>query len=173
MERKDLLNGFAHFGTQLKGDAHDTVRCRLPRLTLVTAALLSAALLHAVPAETSGEKKGEPFTLVARSAILIDQASGRVLYQRNADQPFVPASLAKLLSLHIIYEKLADRSISRTDVVSLSAQAWANNQAPGSTLMNLGPGQIVTVEELMKGTTLRFVEKMNSKSPRQSTPGMS
>ena len=127
------------------------MRCRLPRLTLVIAALLSAALLHAVPAETSGEKKGEPFTLVARSAILIDQASGRVLYQRNADQPFVPASLAKLMSLHIIYEKLADRSISRTDVVSLSTHAWANNQAPGSTLMNLGPGQIVTVEELMKG----------------------
>jgi serine-type D-Ala-D-Ala carboxypeptidase (penicillin-binding protein 5/6) len=127
------------------------VRCRLPRLTLVCAALLSAAMLHAVPAETSGEKKGEPFTLVARSAILIDQASGRVLYQRNADQPLVPASLAKLMSLHIIYEKLADRSISRTDVVSLSVHAWANNQAPGSTLMNLGPGQIVTVEELMKG----------------------
>lgn len=127
------------------------MRCRLPRLTLVIAALLSAALLHAIPAETSGEKKGEPFTLVAQSAILIDQASGRVLYQRNADQPFVPASLAKLMSLHIIYEKLADRSISRTDVVSLSAHAWADHQAPGSTLMNLGPGQIVTVEELMKG----------------------
>ena len=44
------------------------MRCRLPRLKLVIAALLSAALLHAVPAETSRKKKGEPFTLVALPA---------------------------------------------------------------------------------------------------------
>ena len=80
--------------------------------------------------------------------------SGRILYERNADQPFVPASLAKLMTLHIVYEKLADRTISRNDVVGLTANAWANNQAPGSSLMNLGPGQIVTVEELMKGVAI-------------------
>jgi D-alanyl-D-alanine carboxypeptidase (penicillin-binding protein 5/6) len=112
---------------------------------------LTATRLPAGPAETLPEPARDPFHLFARSAILIDQASGRVLYQRNADQPFVPASLVKLMSLHIVYQKLQDRTISRTDVVFLSSNAWANHQAPGSTLMNLGPGQIVTVEELMKG----------------------
>jgi serine-type D-Ala-D-Ala carboxypeptidase (penicillin-binding protein 5/6) len=125
------------------------VRRRFPRLILVL--LLTASRLPAVPAETSSDLRGKPFALSARSAILIDQASGRVLYQRGADQPLVPASLAKLMSLHIVYEKLADRSIRRSDVVSLTSHAWADNQAPGSTLMNLEPGQIVTVEELMKG----------------------
>jgi serine-type D-Ala-D-Ala carboxypeptidase (penicillin-binding protein 5/6) len=100
------------------------------------------------------EPSKDPFVLYARSAILIDQVTGRVLYERNADQPFVPASLAKLMTLHIIYEKLDDRTISRTDVVSLTANAWAAHQAPGSSLMNLGPGQIVTVEELMKGVAI-------------------
>ena len=66
----------------------------------------------------------------------------------------VPASLAKLMTLHIVFQKLADRTISRSDVVTLSSNAWAEHQAPGSTLMNLGPGQIVTVEELMKGTAI-------------------
>jgi D-alanyl-D-alanine carboxypeptidase (penicillin-binding protein 5/6) len=86
--------------------------------------------------------------------VLIDQVSGRILYQRNPDQPMVPASLAKLMTLHIVYQKLADRTISRSDVVTLSSNAWADHQAPGSTLMNLGPGQIVTVEELMKGAAI-------------------
>ena len=145
--------------------------------------MLVTGRLLAGPAETAHEPTREPFHLFARSAILIDQASGRVLYQRNADQPYVPASLAKLMSLHIVYQKLQDRTISRSDVVSLSANAWANHQAPGSTLMHLGPGQIVTVEELMKGmavasgndaatalaeyvagSTQRFVQLMNEES---------
>jgi D-alanyl-D-alanine carboxypeptidase (penicillin-binding protein 5/6) len=132
---------------------------RLPRSALPIALVLLAFSaggvgLAASPAENAG---GNPFPtapLWARAAILIDQATGRVLYQQNADQPFVPASLAKLMSLHLVYGKLADGSIRRDDVVSLTANAWAANQAPGSTLMNLGPGQIVTVEELMKGAAI-------------------
>jgi D-alanyl-D-alanine carboxypeptidase (penicillin-binding protein 5/6) len=117
---------------------------------IVPGSALSAAAAMG-PAQTVPHGPGDPPALSARAAILIDEATGRVLYHRNADQAFVPASLAKLMSLHIIYERLADRSISRSDVVSLSSNAWAQHQAPGSTLMNLEPGQIVTVEELMKG----------------------
>jgi serine-type D-Ala-D-Ala carboxypeptidase (penicillin-binding protein 5/6) len=103
---------------------------------------------------TTGHPPNDPLPLSARSAILIDEASGRVLYQKNPDQAMVPASLAKLMTLHIVYQKLADRTISRSDVVSLSTNAWADHQAPGSTLMNLGPGQIVTVQELMLGVAI-------------------
>ncbi len=117
-------------------------------------ALSPAGALFAGPPETVARLDKEPLALSARSAVLIDQVSGRVLYQRNADQPMVPASIAKLMTLHIVYQKLADRTISRADVVTLSSNAWADHQAPGSTLMNLGPGQIVTVEELMKGVAI-------------------
>ncbi|MGA2477146.1 MAG: D-alanyl-D-alanine carboxypeptidase family protein [Spirochaetia bacterium] len=123
-------------------------------ISLALAALLCAAPLSAVPVLKMTEPAKAPFVLYARSAILIDQVTGRILYERNADQPFVPASLAKLMTLHIIYEKLDDRSISRSDVVHLTSNAWAAHQAPGSSLMNLGPGQIVTVEELMKGVAI-------------------
>lgn len=103
---------------------------------------------------TTGHPPNDPLPLSARSAVLIDEASGRVLYQKNPDQAMVPASLAKLMTLHIVYQKLADRTISRSDVVTLSTNAWADHQAPGSTLMNLGPGQIVTVQELMLGVAV-------------------
>ncbi|MGA2761906.1 MAG: D-alanyl-D-alanine carboxypeptidase family protein [Spirochaetia bacterium] len=114
-------------------------------------ACLATAHLSARPVETADGLPIAPFPLHARSAILIDQTTGRVLFEYDADQPLAPASLVKLMSLHIVYEKLEDRSIHRDDVVSITSNAWANNQEPGSSLMDLGPGQIVTVEELMKG----------------------
>jgi len=114
-------------------------------------ASLVAATAFATPTRPQEIPSPGSFTLNARSAILIDQTTGRVLFERNADQPLVPASLAKLMSLHIVYEKLEERSIHRDDVVAITSNAWAGNQAPGSSLMDLGPGQIVTVEELMKG----------------------
>jgi serine-type D-Ala-D-Ala carboxypeptidase (penicillin-binding protein 5/6) len=131
------------------------VRRRLARLCAALTLGISVSAFALAPAGTSvPAAPGAPPRLFARAAILIDAATGRVLYQHNADTPFVPASLAKLMSLHIVYEKLADRSIAPTDVVALSANAWADNQAPGSTLMHLARGQIVTVDELMKGVAI-------------------
>ncbi len=114
-------------------------------------ACLAALPLAARPRSTADGRPAAAFVLHARSAILIDQITGRVLFEHNADQALVPASLAKLMSLHIVFEKLEERSIHRDDVVAITSNAWADNQAPGSSLMDLGPGQIVTVEELMKG----------------------
>jgi D-alanyl-D-alanine carboxypeptidase (penicillin-binding protein 5/6) len=121
------------------------------------ALILAAAtggILAAQPAQSRAAPMNPPLLSYARAAILIDQATGRVLYQYNADQAFVPASLAKLMTLHIVLRMLDERAIRRTDVVFLTSNAWADNQVPGSTLMHLGPGQIVTVEELMKGTAV-------------------
>jgi D-alanyl-D-alanine carboxypeptidase (penicillin-binding protein 5/6) len=74
-----------------------------------------------------------------------------VLYEHNADAVLLPASITKLMTLHLVYEKLEERSIKLTDIVTISTNAWALKQAPGSSLMLLEPGQIVTVEELRKG----------------------
>jgi len=130
------------------------LRRRPARVSFFVLLLAGGVALFAGPAETVARPGQPPLALNARSAILIDQATGRVLYQRNPDDSLVPASLAKLMTLHIVYQKLAEKFISRTDVVTLSANAWADNQYPGSTLMHLGPGQIVTVEELMKGVAV-------------------
>jgi D-alanyl-D-alanine carboxypeptidase (penicillin-binding protein 5/6) len=129
-------------------------RLAFPLALVLIALSVGGVRLDASPAENAEGTAFLAAPLWARAAILIDQATGRVLYQQNADQAFVPASLAKLMLLHLVYGKLADGSIRRDDVVCLTANAWAANQAPGSTLMNLGPGQIVTVEELMKGAAV-------------------
>lgn len=127
---------------------------RITRFVLLLAAAAALArppFSGALPAVSTANSEPVPLTLAARSAILIDQATGRVLFERNADTPLPPASLTKLMTLHLVYRKLEDRSIEPDDVVTISTNAWALHQAPGSSLMNLEPGQIVTVEELMKG----------------------
>jgi D-alanyl-D-alanine carboxypeptidase (penicillin-binding protein 5/6) len=106
---------------------------------------------QALPTTTAPVSAPPPLELAAKSAILIDQATGRVLFERDSDNPLPPASLAKLMTLHLVYQKLQSHAIRLDDVVTLTAGAWEFNQAPGSSLMHLQPGQIVTVEELMKG----------------------
>jgi serine-type D-Ala-D-Ala carboxypeptidase (penicillin-binding protein 5/6) len=120
---------------------------------LVVAAAAALLVSTAPPLAAAGEEP-PPARLRARAAILVDQATGRVLYEKNADEPFVPASLAKLMALHIVYEKLEDRSIRADDVVFITTRALASSQEPGSSLMYLEPGQVVTVEDLMRGTAL-------------------
>jgi serine-type D-Ala-D-Ala carboxypeptidase (penicillin-binding protein 5/6) len=128
-----------------------------PRQIPVAAlAVLAAAALLLVPASrlaAAGEER-PPSGLRARAAILVDQATGRVLYEKNADARFVPASLAKLMALHIVYQKLENRSISADDVVFITTRALASSQEPGSSLMYLEPGHVVTVQDLMRGTAL-------------------
>jgi len=78
-----------------------------------------------------------------------------VLYEHNADLELPPASLAKLMTLHLVYQKLSERVIQRDDVVWFGPDAYARHQEPGSSLMSLEPGQIVTVGELMKGVAIQ------------------
>jgi len=118
--------------------------------------------------------------ILAQSAVLIELKTGAVLYKKNEHKSIPPASLTKLMTLHLIYNAIEKGKISRDDVVPISNQAWAINQPRGSSLMFIEPGQRVTVLELMKGLAVSsgndaavalaefhsgsvsaFVEKMN------------
>jgi D-alanyl-D-alanine carboxypeptidase (penicillin-binding protein 5/6) len=94
-----------------------------------------------------------PLTLDAKSAIVLDYTTGQVLFEQNPDAPIPPASLTKLMTLHLAYKKLSDGSMKREDKVQVGRDAWAA-QMPGSSVMELEPGQNVTVGEIMKGIAI-------------------
>lgn len=85
------------------------------------------------------------------AAILIDTASGHVLYEKNADEVIPPASMTKLVVMYVVFQEIASGRISLDDVVPLSPESWAVNAPPGSSLMFLGEGQTVTLRELLLG----------------------
>ncbi|WP_374713624.1 D-alanyl-D-alanine carboxypeptidase family protein [Symbiobacterium terraclitae] len=115
-------------------------------LVALLAVLLSGTL--AAPAQAA-----PALDLEARSAVLLDYATGQVLYEKNPDEVISPASLTKLMTLHLAFKKIAAGEISLSDPVQVSERAWAAN-FPDSSLMFLEPGDKVTVGEIMKGVAI-------------------
>ncbi|TCW62657.1 D-alanyl-D-alanine carboxypeptidase family protein [Treponema sp. J25] len=89
--------------------------------------------------------------LQAGSAILIDATTGKILYEKNADLSFPPASLTKLVTMYRVLEAIQEGKTSLKTVLTPPQESWAINQPAGSSLMFLGPGQRVSVEELLLG----------------------
>lgn len=90
----------------------------------------------------------------SRSAILLDATTGTVLYEKNADEPIPPASLTKLMTMHLALQDVTMGKVALNAEVPIPRAAWAINQSWGSSLMFLGPGQRVTLKELLLGLSV-------------------
>lgn len=93
----------------------------------------------------------EPVFLQARSVLLASAQTGEILYEKNADELIPPASMTKLVALYTAFRAIAAGEVSPEDRVALPEESWARNIPPGSSLMFLGPGQIVTLDEILTG----------------------
>src|SRR5574344_356732 len=71
---------------------------------------------NSIPAELS---------VSAENAILIDTATGSILYEKNADEEVPPASMTKLMVMYIAFKEIAAGTISMEDIVPLPAECWA------------------------------------------------
>ena len=110
------------------------------------AAILTAALLFvAIPVASAEQSE-------IRAALLLDFETGQVLFAENIDQALPPASITKLMSMHLIFEAISQGSISLTDEVKASANA--SNLPPGSSTIFLGTGEVLTVEELLRSVAI-------------------
>lgn len=91
------------------------------------------------------------FELKAGAAILVDYNTGFVLYQKNAGKVIPPASMTKLFLMRSVLEKVREGKAALDQTISLDQRSWACSAPPHSSLMFLGKGQIVTLEELLCG----------------------
>lgn len=83
----------------------------------------------------------------AKSAILIDPDSKRILYEKNIYEETSVASLTKMMGLILVFEKIESGDIKYTDKVIASANA----AGMGGSQIWLSPGEELTVAELLKG----------------------
>lgn len=90
----------------------------------------------------------------AESAILIDISNGSILYEKNADEVIPPASMTKLFALYIVDEEVSAGRLSYDQIIPVPEESLACNMPPHSSLMFLGEGQIVTLEELILGLSI-------------------
>ncbi len=92
-----------------------------------------------------------PPELGAKSHILVDYHSGRVLAENRADARMEPASITKLMTAYVVYQSLASGDIALDDVVPISEKAW---KMKGSQMF-LEVGEQVAVGELLKGLVVQ------------------
>ncbi|WP_407397698.1 D-alanyl-D-alanine carboxypeptidase family protein [Treponema sp.] len=90
----------------------------------------------------------------AESAIIIDQETGNVLYEKNADMEIPPASMTKLVEMYVVYEAVRNGEVSFDDYVPLPPQSWAKNLPSDASIMFLAEGQRVTLRELLLGLAI-------------------
>ncbi|NQU61181.1 MAG: D-alanyl-D-alanine carboxypeptidase [Rhodospirillales bacterium] len=89
---------------------------------------------------------------IARQAFLMDMTTGEVLLNKNADEPMAPASMSKMMTAYMVFERLRDGSLKMDDTFLVSEDAWRRGGAKsGGSTMFLEPGKRVRVEDLLRG----------------------
>lgn len=90
----------------------------------------------------------------ARAAALIDATTGTLLYAKNPDIALPPASLTKLITLHIAYEEIEAGRLSPEEIIEIDKRDCSPYIPYGSSIMYLHPGMKVSVRDLMLGAAV-------------------
>ncbi len=87
----------------------------------------------------------------AKFAILLDYETGAVLLEKNADGPTAPASMSKLMTLYMVFERLKSGNLRLEDTFPVSETAWRM----GGSKMFVGVNTRVKLEDLLRGIVVQ------------------
>ena len=123
--------------------------------------------------------RGAELTVAGKSALLMDVATGSVLYESNAHEPLAPASVTKVMTMLLIMEAIDSGKIRWDDTVTASEAAAAK----GGSQIYLKVGETMSVSDMIKsiavssandcacamaehltGSESAFVDMMNEKA---------
>ena len=144
------------------------------------ASLIMTILIAIMPMNLSFANEGNAqISISSKSAILMDVASGQILYEKNAHDKLPPASVTKVMTMLLICEALDSGKITLDDNVQISENA----ASMGGSQIFLEPGEVQKVDTLLKGIAVAsandgcvamaeyiggsvesFVEMMNAKA---------
>lgn len=92
------------------------------------------------------------FETTASNAVIMDYDTGLVLFGKEANTPIPPASMTKIMTLYIVFERLKSGALRLDDEFTVSADAWKRGGfSSGSSTMCLRPKERVRVEDLIRG----------------------
>ena len=118
--------------------------------------LLLTVLLLCTPSAWAVDALPSPPQLAAKSYVLMDGASGKVLVENNGDQRLPPASLTKLMTAYIATLEIRKGKIGEQDLVTVSEHAWrTGGAASGGSTMFLPINSQVTVDDLLHGIIIQ------------------
>jgi len=116
---------------------------------LITPALADGEVASEVTA-TENISTESPFALTAKSAVLMEKSTGKILVEKNPDEKLPPASVTKIMSLILVMRALESGKIKLDDIVSVSEYA----ASMGGSQVYLEPGEQISVDDLIKAVTV-------------------
>jgi serine-type D-Ala-D-Ala carboxypeptidase (penicillin-binding protein 5/6) len=95
---------------------------------------------------TAVEESRPPYV----AALLTSPQTGQVLFEQDIHKPWPPASLAKMMLMLLVMEKVKQKAISLSDPVQVSARA----SDMGGSQVYLKPGEVFSLEEMMEAIVI-------------------
>ena len=132
------------------------------RFLVVLAAAAASISVTIAPSATVAQDFGPQADLRVPSsepryaAIVMDAASGEVLYEKRADSPRYPASVTKLMTFYLAFDALSTGRLHETDLITVSP--LAASQAP--TKLGLRPGDAIDVEDALHAMAVHSANDM-------------
>jgi len=112
-------------------------------LILVIASVMNCAM---TPVRGFATEETDPYSVEAKSAVLMEATTGTVLFSQNESEALSPASVTKVMTLLLVMEAIEAGQIALTDIVRISANA----AGMGGSQVFMKEGEEFTVEELLK-----------------------
>ena len=112
---------------------------------------LSSALAQSAADPVNDVPTAAPF------ALMMDFETGAVLFSKNGDAPMAPASMAKLMTVAILFEKLKHNELRLDDTFTVTERAWRLSVAGKneSSKMFVSIGSQIRVEDLLRGIIIQ------------------
>ena len=131
--------------TEMMRHATETAGIRsMQRRPLLVVLLLVAALIAGLGGFPA---KAQTLDTAARQAIIVDYETGAVIFEKSADEQVGPASMTKLMTAYLVFERLKEGSLSLDDTFFVSEKAWRM----GGSKMFVEVGERVRLEDLLLG----------------------
>ncbi len=116
----------------------------------------AACLLILITALAAPARPAAAIETIARQAILVEMKTGAILYEKDAYISMPPASMSKMMTVYLLFERLKDGSLSLDDTFPVSEKAWIKGGAKsGGSTMFLEPGKRASIEDLLRGVIVQ------------------
>lgn len=155
------------------------IRFKILSLIMTIVFVASCICVSASEMSTGVVDTNASLDLDCKSAILMDAATGTVLYEQNADEPLPPASVTKIMTLLIVMEAVDSGALKLDDQINVSKNA----ASMGGSQIFLEEGETMSAEDMLKsviissandaavalaehvaGSEEAFVQKMNARA---------
>lgn len=112
----------------------------------VTASLFAVPLI-AIPLLVIGPSHGQSIETAARNAHIVDLSTNTVLFSKADNIPMPPASMSKLMTVYMVFDRLKKGTLSLDDKLLVSEKAWKK----GGSKMFVRVGDRISVSDLLRG----------------------